>query len=166
MLMRKFNGNQYFRSFRIFTTAACLLRDGDIAAAAQEERFTRKKFDGGFLADQIRAVPGDLCGFLAERRQVFLVRNAGVAQRENTDEKDVRHYWLQYQVSKDRAYKSSHRTYGFDSTPESNKLLHAYMNKQSFLYIDSFIVILARELLHDSPSAAYLSRFILSKLES
>jgi carbamoyltransferase len=54
MLMRKFNGNQYFRSFRIFTTAACLLRDGDIAAAAQEERFTRKKFDGGFLANAIR----------------------------------------------------------------------------------------------------------------
>jgi carbamoyltransferase len=31
-----------------------LLRDGDIVAAAQEERFTRKKFDAGFLANAIR----------------------------------------------------------------------------------------------------------------
>src|SRR5712671_1038333 len=29
-------------------SAACLLRDGDIVAAAQEERFTRKKHDAGF----------------------------------------------------------------------------------------------------------------------
>ncbi|HXV82271.1 MAG TPA: carbamoyltransferase, partial [Candidatus Binatia bacterium] len=29
-------------------SAACLLRDGRIVAAAQEERFTRKKFDAGF----------------------------------------------------------------------------------------------------------------------
>jgi carbamoyltransferase len=29
-------------------SAACLLRDGDIVAAAQEERFTRKKGDAGF----------------------------------------------------------------------------------------------------------------------
>ncbi len=29
-------------------SAACLLRDGQIAAAAQEERFTRKKHDAGF----------------------------------------------------------------------------------------------------------------------
>src|SRR5215470_11118623 len=28
--------------------AACLLRDGNIIAAAQQERFTRKKFDAGF----------------------------------------------------------------------------------------------------------------------
>ena len=26
-------------------SAACLIRDGEIVAAAQEERFTRKKFD-------------------------------------------------------------------------------------------------------------------------
>ncbi len=31
-------------------SAACLLRDGDIVAAAQEERFTRKKHDPGFPA--------------------------------------------------------------------------------------------------------------------
>ena len=29
-------------------SAACLLRDGDLIAAAQEERFTRKKHDPGF----------------------------------------------------------------------------------------------------------------------
>src|SRR5262244_2252649 len=29
-------------------SAACLLRDGQIIAAAQQERFTRKKFDAGF----------------------------------------------------------------------------------------------------------------------
>ena len=29
-------------------SAACLLRDGEIVAAAQEERFTRKKGDAGF----------------------------------------------------------------------------------------------------------------------
>src|SRR5947209_13349780 len=29
-------------------SAACLLSDGDIIAAAQEERFTRKKHDSGF----------------------------------------------------------------------------------------------------------------------
>ena len=29
-------------------SAACLIRDGDIVAAAQEERFTRKKHDPGF----------------------------------------------------------------------------------------------------------------------
>jgi carbamoyltransferase len=31
-------------------SAAALVRDGDIAAAAQEERFTRKKHDSGFPA--------------------------------------------------------------------------------------------------------------------
>ncbi|HEV7823130.1 MAG TPA: carbamoyltransferase N-terminal domain-containing protein, partial [Burkholderiales bacterium] len=29
-------------------SAACLVRDGDIVAAAQEERFSRKKHDAGF----------------------------------------------------------------------------------------------------------------------
>ena len=29
-------------------SAACLIRDGEIVAAAQEERFTRKKHDPGF----------------------------------------------------------------------------------------------------------------------
>jgi carbamoyltransferase len=29
-------------------SAACLIRDGEIVAAAQEERFTRRKFDAGF----------------------------------------------------------------------------------------------------------------------
>ncbi len=35
-------------------SAAALLRDGDILAAAQEERFTRKKHDAGFPANAIR----------------------------------------------------------------------------------------------------------------
>src|SRR5512134_825246 len=35
-------------------SAACLVRDGQIVAAAQEERFTRKKHDAGFPAHAIR----------------------------------------------------------------------------------------------------------------
>ena len=34
-------------------SAAALLRDGDVIAAAQEERFTRKKHDPGFPAHAI-----------------------------------------------------------------------------------------------------------------
>ena len=35
-------------------SAACLLRNGDIVAAAQEERFTRKKYDAGFPENAIK----------------------------------------------------------------------------------------------------------------
>ena len=35
-------------------SAACLLKDEDIIAAAQEERFTRKKHDAGFPHHAIR----------------------------------------------------------------------------------------------------------------
>ena len=35
-------------------SAACLLKDGDIVAAAQEERFTRKKHDAGFPHNAIK----------------------------------------------------------------------------------------------------------------
>jgi carbamoyltransferase len=35
-------------------SAACLIRDGDIVAAVQEERFTRKKFDARFPTNAIR----------------------------------------------------------------------------------------------------------------
>jgi carbamoyltransferase len=35
-------------------SAACLIRDGEIVAAAQEERFTRKKFDARFPTHAIR----------------------------------------------------------------------------------------------------------------
>ena len=35
-------------------SAACLIRDGHIVAAAQEERFTRKKFDARFPVHAIR----------------------------------------------------------------------------------------------------------------
>src|SRR5688572_725965 len=34
-------------------SAACLVRDGEIVAAAQEERFTRKKHDAGFPAHSV-----------------------------------------------------------------------------------------------------------------
>jgi carbamoyltransferase len=35
-------------------SAACLVRDGEIVAAAQEERFTRKRHDAGFPANAVR----------------------------------------------------------------------------------------------------------------
>jgi len=35
-------------------SAACLIRDGEIIAAAQEERFTRKKHDAGFPREAVR----------------------------------------------------------------------------------------------------------------
>jgi carbamoyltransferase len=35
-------------------SAACLVRDGRIVAAAQEERFTRKKHDASFPAEAVR----------------------------------------------------------------------------------------------------------------
>jgi carbamoyltransferase len=35
-------------------SAACLVRDGEIIAAAQEERFTRKKHDAGFPREAVR----------------------------------------------------------------------------------------------------------------
>ena len=34
-------------------SAACLVRDGEIVAAAQEERFTRKKHDAGFPTNAV-----------------------------------------------------------------------------------------------------------------
>src|SRR5437870_12970230 len=37
-----------------YDSAACLLRDGKIIAAAQQERFTRKKHDAGFPSHAIR----------------------------------------------------------------------------------------------------------------
>tara|TARA_B110000483_G_scaffold170977_1_gene202318 strand:- start:810 stop:971 length:162 start_codon:yes stop_codon:yes gene_type:complete len=37
-------------------SAACLLKDGEIMAAAQEERFTRKKHDNDFPRKSITAV--------------------------------------------------------------------------------------------------------------
>ena len=35
-------------------SAACLLKDGEIVAAVQEERFTRKKHDAGFPTHAIQ----------------------------------------------------------------------------------------------------------------
>ena len=43
----------YLRYFCFYhLSAACLLKDGEIIAAAQEERFTRKKHDAAFLIMQ------------------------------------------------------------------------------------------------------------------
>jgi carbamoyltransferase len=41
----------------VFNAAACLFRDGQLLAAAQEERFTRVKHDGSFPAHAIRPSP-------------------------------------------------------------------------------------------------------------
>jgi len=47
-------------------SAACVLRDGEIVAAAQEERFTRKKHDPGFPHEALR----------------YCLREAGITLRE------------------------------------------------------------------------------------
>ena len=39
--------------------AACLLQDGQVVAAASEERFTRKKHDSSYPANAIRYVLGE-----------------------------------------------------------------------------------------------------------
>ena len=61
--------NQYVLGLSAFyhDSAACLLRDGEIVAAAQEERFTRKKGDSSFPQNAIEfclkqegIAPGDL----------------------------------------------------------------------------------------------------------
>ena len=48
--------NNYILGISAFyhDSAACLLRDGEIVAAAQEERFTRKKHDPGFPHEALR----------------------------------------------------------------------------------------------------------------
>src|SRR5210317_1832466 len=44
-------------------SAACLVRDGEIIAAAQEERFTRKKHDYRFQAGKITTDEIDIVAF-------------------------------------------------------------------------------------------------------
>lgn len=51
-------------------SAACLVRDGQIIAAAQEERFTRKKHDPGFPAQAIRFCLREGATSLADVRYV------------------------------------------------------------------------------------------------
>ena len=50
------NGTKYILGISAFyhDSAACLLRDGEIVAAAQEERFTRKKGDASFPLNAVR----------------------------------------------------------------------------------------------------------------
>ena len=52
-------------------SAACLVRDGEIVAAAQEERFTRKKHDAEFPINAIRSSLAQ--GGLADAKDVDLV---------------------------------------------------------------------------------------------
>jgi len=48
------DGNLYSGHSACYSdSAACLLRDGQIVAAAQEEGFTRKKFDARFPAHAV-----------------------------------------------------------------------------------------------------------------
>src|SRR2546421_11664606 len=52
-------------------SAACLMRDGEIVAAAQEERFTRKKHDHRFPANAVEyclkagGIKGEAGGYVA-----------------------------------------------------------------------------------------------------
>jgi carbamoyltransferase len=41
-------------------SAACIIRDGEILAAAQEERFTRKKHDSSFPSNALAYVISEL----------------------------------------------------------------------------------------------------------
>lgn len=63
-------------------SAAALLVDGDITAAAQEERFTRKKHDPGFPANAIRYCVDQAGGLEHTRvaRLDSLVERIGVAR--------------------------------------------------------------------------------------
>ena len=47
-------------------SAACLVRDGHLTAAAQEERFTRRKHDAGFPVNAVRYCLAE--GDVQERR--------------------------------------------------------------------------------------------------
>ena len=52
----KYPDNEYILGISCFyhDAAACLVRDGDVLAAAQEERFTRRKHDPGFPKNAIQ----------------------------------------------------------------------------------------------------------------
>jgi len=62
---------------RVHDSAAALLRDGEIVAFAEEERFTRRKHDGGFPAEAIR----------------FCLRQGGIGL-EDVDH--VAYYWQRW----------------------------------------------------------------------
>jgi carbamoyltransferase len=65
-------------------SAACLVRDGEIIAAAQEERFTRKKHDAEFPINSIRSCLAQ--GELASAREIDLV--AFYEKPQNVDQTD------------------------------------------------------------------------------
>ena len=97
-------------------SAACLIRDGQILAAAQEERFTRKKFDAGFPTNAVRYCLreggislSDLkyvvfydkplvkferlletyVAFSPKGHTILSCRDAGLAQRQDSNEKGI-----------------------------------------------------------------------------
>ena len=53
-------------------SAACLLRDGEIVAAAQEERFTRVKHDHGFPSNAVRYCLRELWQFMRANKKYWL----------------------------------------------------------------------------------------------
>ena len=48
-------------------SAAVLMRDGEVVAAAEEERFSRVKHDGGFPLEAVKFVRGELDPILCDR---------------------------------------------------------------------------------------------------
>jgi predicted NodU family carbamoyl transferase len=71
-------------------SAAALLVNGEIVAAAQEERFTRKKFDASFPVNATKYVlmeagveAKDLTWLCTQRLKKFFIRNSRMGQGEN-----------------------------------------------------------------------------------
>lgn len=65
-------------------SAACLIRDGEVMAAAQEERFTRRKYDFRFPSQAIRFcldsadLQGRDLGFISFYDKPFIKRKKGI----------------------------------------------------------------------------------------
>ena len=57
-------------------SAAALLRDGAIVAAAQEERFTRKKHDSSFPTNAVKYCLGEAGDFVVASRLRCVLRQA------------------------------------------------------------------------------------------
>ncbi|MCI0432890.1 MAG: carbamoyltransferase [Gemmatimonadetes bacterium] len=106
-------------------SAACLLRDGEIVAAAQEERFTRKKGDAGFPKHAIRycleavgiaADQLDIVGFYDKPLLKFeriLETYLGIAPRGYMQFLKAGPVWIKEKLFIERDIR---RTLGFDGT--------------------------------------------------
>jgi len=103
-------------------SAACLLKDGKIISAAQEERFTRKKHDSAFPINAIR----------------FCLQNEGIGEKEL----DLISFYDKPYLKFDRILKNylAHAPYGIKSFLESipvwlkNKLWTKELINSYFLY--------------------------------